>query len=253
MGDIKTIIYLTDNSLDEKVYITCRDWLYRAAGEHKIVSVSQKPIDIGTNVCVGEIGRSGLSIDLQMKAGLEKVDTKYVAIAEHDCLYTREHFDWEPTDDNYFWYNDNCWLVQYNNPKYPEWNGMYSHIGKRRVQSQLICTADKLREITEKKIAILSDSNWMELYPTGRIGEPGTNHLSRTRELLKREKVRHLWPQVKDYITKYGAKDFKTKLPNLDIRHGLNFTGPRRGKKRTFNLPYWGEFKEIIYENSKTN
>ena len=246
MEYLTTILYLTDNSLDKKLETKCQENIARASNSKPIVSVSQKPLDFGYNVCVGDIGRSGLSIDRQMKAGLDVIDTEYVAIAEHDCMYTQEHFDFVPPDKKYFWYNDNVYLVQASNPKFPEYDGMYSYTKGRRVQSQLICGTDALREVTDRKIAILSDPGWLELYPTGRLGEPGTNHLERTERLARQDKTTHLWPEIKEYITKYNAKDFKTKQPNLDIRHKSNFTGQRRGKNRTFDLAPWGKFKNII-------
>ncbi len=54
----KGIIYYTDNSLDEEFAKLFRQRLVNAAPGIPIVSVSQKPIDFGHNICVGEIGRS---------------------------------------------------------------------------------------------------------------------------------------------------------------------------------------------------
>ena len=39
---------------------------------------------------------------------------------------------------------------------------------------------------------------------------------------------------------------FRTENPNIDIRHGGNFTGPRRGRKRRYELPYWGKLEDHI-------
>lgn len=48
------------------------------------------------------------------------------------------------------------------------------------------------------------------------------------------------------YLKKFNSTTFSTKISNLDIRHGSNFTGPKRGKNRCYELPYWGKFKEIM-------
>lgn len=60
----------------------------------------------------------------------------------------------------------------------------------------------------------------------------------------------HLWADLKDYIIRYNAKDWSSKVPNIDIRHGGNWTGQRRGKQRTWELPFWGSFQTILENNN---
>jgi hypothetical protein len=242
----KTILYMTDNALDDWLMKRCQELLLKASDGLPIISVSQKPIEFGRNICVGDIGRSGLSIDTQLYEGLKETNTTWVAIAEHDCIYSKEHFQWTPPDKNYFYYNDNVWLVQLNNPKYPEWNGMYSYKRLRRVQSQLICSTQLLKNATEKKLAILSDPAWLERHARGRIGEPGAACFARAMKVSRYKDVRHLQAALKEYTTIYGARDFVTKIPNIDIRHENNFTGPRRGNKRRFELKPWGRLEDIL-------
>jgi hypothetical protein len=229
--------------------------LLEAANGTPIVSVSQKPLDFGTNICVGDLPRVAVSIDTQMLRGLEAIDTPYVAVAEHDCIYSSEHFEWRPPDLEHFWYNNNVWLVQYQNPRFPQYDGMYSYFGNRKVQSQLICGTKNFHDAEEEKLAILSAPGWKDCYPRGRIGEPGANTLSRTKRLVNmhRDELGYLWKQIKRYITTYNAKDWETVVPNLDIRHEQNFTGQRRGSRRTWDLPPWGKFSAVLGEaNEKT-
>lgn len=243
----KTIVYLTDSELREQVARVCRKALARNACGLPIVSVSQRPLDFGQNVCVGEIGRSGASIYTQLLAGLERVKSRWVMVAEHDCLYSEEHVLYVPPDPTRFWYNDNVWLLQYENPNHPEYDGMFSHIRRRRVQSQLVCDRDLLIEATTKLLAILRDEQWFAMCPTGRIGEPGTASYPKTMRLASRKELQHLKTAIKDYITGYQAVDFKTALPNVDIRHGQNFTGQRRGNHRRYALDPWGTAAEIFH------
>jgi hypothetical protein len=77
----RTILYLTDNTLDEKIADLCKKQLLKEAGDIPIVSVSQKPMDFGKNICVGEIGRSWMSLYKQQLEGLKANKTKYVIIA----------------------------------------------------------------------------------------------------------------------------------------------------------------------------
>jgi len=239
----KTIIYLTDNSLDETLAQKCRELLVKEAGDIPIISVSQKPIELGENICVGEIGRSWLSLYKQQLAGLKAAKTKYISIAEHDVLYTHEHFAFIPPRDDVFYYNENCWLAQWGG-NHPELNGMYStYWGTRFALSQLVCN----RELHIKAI-----EERMYLFEQGcrsitNAGEPGVcKDLSAAYELAKSGSHAHLSGYMEKHLTKFNAEGFKTELPNLDIRHGSNFTGPKRGKNRCYSLPYWGEFKDII-------
>lgn len=249
MASQTTIIYLTDNALDSKIASVCQKVLLKAAEGKRIISVSQKPMEFGDNVCVGDIGRSGLSIDKQLKAGLEQVDTKFVAIAEHDCLYPGEHFNWIPPDEEYFWYNNNCWLLQYGKSNHPEYDGMFSLFRGRRVQSQLICGSDALRRAIDKKLEILTNPAVIEKWPVHhRIGEPGTNYMQRSRRVIQDDKLAGIWNKLKAYIIEFNAKDFVTKIPTVDIRHGENFTGHRRGNKRRKVLEFWGTMDTIFAE-----
>jgi hypothetical protein len=250
-----TILYITDSKLDPVLAQQCRDYLVKAANGTPIISVSQEPLDLGENICVGDLPRLALSIDKQLYAGLERVRTRFVAVAEHDCIYSPEHFEFRPPDEEFFYYNENCWLVQYRNERFPEYDGMYSYVAGRSVQSQLICGTDHFREIEEQKIGILQDPMWLDAYPRGRIGEPGTAGLVKTRRLLnklRREKphkerdIMSLWIHIRKYINRTNAKLWGSKVPNLDIRHPQNFTGQRRGRKRRWELEPWGRFYDVV-------
>lgn len=245
-----TVLFLTDNSLDEQIAALCQRILLREAGNLPIVSVSQKPLDLGHNVCVGEIGRSWMSLYRQILAGLDVIKTENIVIAEHDCLYTHEHLSYEPPDPGAFHYNRNHWLVQWGG-NHPELNGMYSWWPNRPALSQLVCRADLLRESTQAVMRLLEMGlkvargyHWH--------GEPGIvdNQFRAAYATASSGKPTQLQAYLKDYVNKYRSVFFDTKLPSLDIRHSTNFTGPKRGKRRTYNLPYWGSFEEILNGNT---
>lgn len=253
MAEKITIIYLTDGRLSANVSEMCQYYLLQAVGNKRLLSVSQEPMSFAENICVGSIGYSGLSIDRQIWAGLEQVKTEYVAIAEHDCIYSSEHFNWTPPDNKHFWYNTNCWLLQLGGSSYPEYDGMFSFIKHRYVQSQLICSTDALRKAEESKLEILSDPTVIETWPVhSRIGEPGTNWLNRSKRVIHNDHLSAVWEKLKAYITEFNAKDFSTVIPNIDIRHGQNFTGPRRGKYRRWSLDPWGTLADIVNRANMT-
>lgn len=241
-----TVLYLTDSVLDSYLAEKCREYLLKAVCGKKIISVSQKPLDFGENICVGEIGRTGLTFDKQIYEGAKNIKTRFVAVAEHDCIYPSEHFDFIPKDDVNFWYNMNVWFMQYNNPNHPELNGMFSYWPGRKAHSQLICNAERYLQACAARYEITSDPNWTARYKTGRVAEPGVVNKEHTMKLAMKKDVRHLQNKLNDYINGFKAKEFKTKIPTIDIRHGDNFSGARRGKRRTYELPHWGKMEDIL-------
>jgi hypothetical protein len=245
-AQVNSILYLTDNSVSAEIGDLCKRILQREAGDIPIVSVSQRPIDFGRNVCVGEIGRSWMSLYRQILAGLDAIDTENVVIAEHDVLYTAEHLNWKPPHENAFFYNFSHWLVEWHG-NHPEIDGMYSYWPKRTALSQLICTVSLLRQSTEEVMRLL-DMGLKVDKGLHWYGEPGQTSEQFRRAFVEASSGRptQLQAYLKDYITKYDTEYFRTVQPNLDIRHGSNFTGSKRGKDRRYELPYWGKFAEVM-------
>lgn len=249
---MNSIIYLTDNSLDEHIAETCRRILALEAGDLPIIAVSQNPIDFGINICLGEIGRSWTSLYKQLLAGVEAAPTDWVVICEHDCLYTKEHLNYRPADPGIFWYNLNCWLVNWGG-NHPELDGMYSRwVNKdhspRLALSQLICDKDLLKKSITERLDILATGGKMDREFLG-CGEPGVvsaRAIERAKMWADSGQPVQLQRYLKDYLQAYESATFETELPNLDIRHGSNFTGPKRGKNRTYELPHWGRFAEVM-------
>lgn len=245
-----TVLYLTDNTISHDIDSVVKRELLKSANGKSIVSVSQKPIDFGDNICVGEIGRSWMSLYKQLLAGLSRIKTEYVAIAEHDCLYSPDHFEFIPLNDDTFYYNKNHWFVQWGG-NHPELNGMYSYWPKRHALSQLICRTELLKKSTEEVMNLLDMGLKVEKGLRW-YGEPGLTS-DQFKEYVRRAyisstsgKSKQLQFYLNQYITKYNSEFFESKNPNLDIRHSSNFTGPKRGKNRCYELPYWGEFRLII-------
>ena len=230
MNDETTIIYYTDNSLEEQFAQKVRDYLIEAAGDIPIISVSQKPLDFGLNVCLGELGRSHLSMYRQILAGVEAATTKYVALAEHDCLYTKEHFGYVPSNGE-FCYNTNHWFVQWNHKR----DGEYSRRPNRLSLSQLICERELLIEAVKEKMFLLESGAKIQRGVAGAC-EPGVADNSIA--------FVNLPPDFVALPAK--SKEFETVWPNLDIRHGHNFSGRRLWRGVKHELPYWGNFHQVM-------
>ena len=232
---MRSIIYLTDNSLDPEIMALCQRVLAEAAGDIPIISVSQKPTDFGVNVCMGEMGRNWLSLYKQLLMGARVAETEWVVIAEHDCLYTSEHLNHTPETSTEFWYNDNRWLVQWGG-NHPELNGMYSKWPGKAALSQLVCNRALLEGCIAERVEILEGGDSAKVFGKA---EPGVTRWAKS--------GRPVWLRgyLAEHMDKYESRTFKTVLPNLDIRHGTNFTGPKRGNRRRYELPYWGRFEDV--------
>ena len=241
-----TVIYLTDNCLEEKIDTLCKKNILESIGDLPLISVSHEPIDFGHNICVGKMERCSLTISKQMMEALKVVETDFIAMAEHDCLYTKEHFDFVPQDKETFWYNEHVYMLQYSSVNNPQYNGMFSFFRGRKVNSQLICGAEVMIKATQDRIDMMGDPAWYKKYPSGRIGEAGVMDYDHAMKLSRGKSVAHVRERLKKYISEYRGENWRTKIPNVDIRHSGNFTKNRRGTKRRYKLPYWGTMEDIF-------
>jgi len=131
-----TILYYTANVVDKGMEYS----VLRSLKQHHLptVSVSQKPMDLGTNIVVPK-ERSLENIYRQVLIAAKAAKTKYVALCEDDCLYTPEHFRHRPTKP--FAYNLNRWNLHLDDKVYGYWN--------RVVLSQCIAKREDLIKCLE--------------------------------------------------------------------------------------------------------
>jgi hypothetical protein len=93
-----TIIYYTSNREDERFERVIRKQILRAAGDLPIISVSQKSINFGINICVGDVGISNQNAHRQFQIGCAAATTEYIHAAEADTLYPPEYFQFLPDE-----------------------------------------------------------------------------------------------------------------------------------------------------------
>lgn len=106
----KTIIYYTANRENPEFEQKIIDDLLSKSGDIPIISVSQKPMNLGQNVCVGDVGFSSVNCRKQILIGAKLAKTEYVICAESDSLYPPEYFNFEPLGDNFYRYF-NVWVM----------------------------------------------------------------------------------------------------------------------------------------------
>jgi len=123
MNDI-TLLYYTANTIEETLAENVRKHLLFIKGDLPLISVSQKPLNFGQNICVGEIGKSYYNCYKQIFTGAYTVNTKYVACCEDDTLYSKEHFSHRPSNEKVFSYNKNMWYCEETEFWTKGWTGM---------------------------------------------------------------------------------------------------------------------------------
>ncbi|HJY98374.1 MAG TPA: hypothetical protein VJ227_01525 [Patescibacteria group bacterium] len=111
MKDLFTIVYYTSNrespAFEEKI----REKLLGVSGDIPIISVSQKPIDFGKNICVGDVGACDANLFRQIQIGCEAAKTPFVISAEADTLYPPDYFQFVPRDENEYYRFDNLYVL----------------------------------------------------------------------------------------------------------------------------------------------
>lgn len=118
MKDV-TVIYYTSNREKEEFESKIRGNLLKTIESLPLISVSQRPINFGKNICVGDVGTSDHNIYRQIQIALMNVKTKFVATAEADCLYPPSgYFDFEPPDETTAYHYLNVWVMYNGYPTY---------------------------------------------------------------------------------------------------------------------------------------
>jgi len=106
-----TILYYSSNREDPKFEEKIQANLLKVCGDLPIISVSQKPIDLGTNICVGDVGASGFNCFRQILIGCEAATTEFVISAEADCLYPPDYFTFAPERNDVCYRDSNLYVM----------------------------------------------------------------------------------------------------------------------------------------------
>jgi len=225
----KGLIYYTDNHGDERLLKTCRKQILKCMEtyHYPIISVSQMPIDFGTNY-VMDIPRAVLSLYKQVLKGLEQSGADIIFMLEHDLLYHPSHFDFTPERRDTFYYDHNRWSVCDETGK-----AVFYHTD---VPSMLCAHRELLIKHYTKAIEQTAGIGWRSRYG-----------FSPPKGLPKKERV----GRAEVYFSEY---------PSLDIRRKDAWTSKRmdksqfrnehscRGWKEADEVPGWGKIKSRFNE-----
>ena len=205
----KTIggIYYTDFHVDPLIMKVCLEQLKKSfSGE--IVSVSLKrPLDLGKNIVIDAF-RSYPTMALQILTALEASTADYVFFLEHDCLYHKSNFDFTPERDDIYYYNINNYRWGFGNKTAITYDGLTSLSG-------LCCNRQTAINHYKYRLKLIErygldkirsrEPRWARKFGY----EPGTKK-RRNGGVTNEEHIKRM-----------------SKLPNVDIRHGLTFSKPK--------------------------
>jgi hypothetical protein len=214
-----TLIYYTANRVNGAFADRVRERLLKSSGTLPIISVSQKPLDFGQNICVGDIGFTPYNVYRQILQGAQAAKSEFIACCEDDTLYPAEHFSTVLPEDDVIYYNiQRWWLEDRGIFRWRDRSGMCACIAPRKM------LIDVLRERFEK----------YPEPPPGRdawrfFGEPG-----RTEKNLGLPPVKH--------------KRYQTAQAIVTVNHRDSLGGKRKTSTADLYvdwLPGWGGAKPL--------
>lgn len=197
--------------------------IYRGVEGRDIVSVSLEPLDFGRNIVL--TGKRGyLTMFKQILTGLEATKDEVVFLCEHDVLYTGCHFEFLPPDPDKIYYNQNLWQVRTSDGHCVYWDS-------KRV-SQVCAYREVLIEHYRRRVELVEKNGF-----SMKMGfEPASHN--------RKERVDDLKSEI-----------WVSKIPNIDLKHGLNVTKAKwspadfRNKNTCQNwqegdsVPGWGKIE----------
>lgn len=110
MKDV-TILYYTSNKEHPKFEERIQKKLLDNCAGLPIISISQKPMKLGKNICVGDVGVSGFNMFRQVLIGCQEAKTKFILSAEADCCYPPDYFTFIPPREDMCYRNTNLYVM----------------------------------------------------------------------------------------------------------------------------------------------
>ena len=210
-----TVIYYTANREDEVFERNICGLLIENSDGLPIVSVSQKPTNLGNNICVGEVGVSGHNVYRQMQIAAKAATTKYVCTAESDCLYPKEYFEFVPPCDDRA-YRAMPLLVAFCQRGYKK----YCSRKPRGSESAMIVSRKLLIDGIEKML-----DGW---------GEWGTTDCNG-------DSFPYLFKTI-------GRDSFEMDIPVITFKtdNNMHRRTPHKVDDRIVDIPYWGNIHDLI-------
>lgn len=216
-----TIIMLTANRVPKKWAEFHKEKLLEAADGAPIITISREPLSWGKNL-IDEEEYTISNIYYQLLRGAREAKTPFIAVAEDDTLYPKEHFLYRPPEDS-FAYNQNRFGVF-------TW-GKPTYFWKDRISNSTL--------VAPRALAIEALEERFAKYPMGTpsvyTGELGRPNIEDKLGVTRRKSI---W-----FTT-------ETSVVRIDHEHGIDRLARTHRKGmgilRAYDIPHWGEAHEMV-------
>lgn len=195
--------------------------LKEALGEYPLITISREPMTGDNLIDTDTPGYE--NIYRQLLRGAKHATTEYVAVAEDDCLYPKEHFTFHrPPQDTFAYDQHRFALFTWGEPIY--------HMRNRKSNATLIAPRLLLIEALEERFA---------KYPNGLpkqyIGELGRERVERGLGVTLRKSEEVFCPVATIQFNHDYAFEDRQK------RHRKSY-----GQVKAYDIPRWGKAKDLV-------
>ncbi len=217
-----TIIYYSSNREKPEFEERIRKNILDVCGGLPIISVTQKPIDFGQNIVVGDVGISGFNMFRQVQIACRAAKTRFVLSAEADCLYPPDYFTFVPEKGDVCYRDKNLYVM-------PQHRAYFWRKEEGATHAQIVGREFYL-ETLDKLFAGAPEWSATE------------KNFPKERTHQKQEDV--FWPkEIEFYETENPVVQIKT---SQSMRHYTHSDRVARTE-----LPYWGkgrDFRKKFYD-----
>lgn len=218
---LTTIIYCSSNREQPAFEQRIKDNILKNCGDIPIISVTQKPINFGKNICVGDdIGVSGFNFFRQSLIACEAANTQFVISAEADCLYPPDYFEFIPSTNDKCYRNSNLYVMAHK-------RAIFWKKEEGATHAQIIN-----REFYIKRLK--------ELFKNAPLWNAEEKNFPRERH----HKV--------DVFNVNEIEHYQTEKPVVQIKTSQSMrTYTHSDRLNRYSIPYWGnviEFRNKYYE-----
>lgn len=215
-----TILYYSSNHEKPEFENRIKENILKNCGGLPIVSVTQKPIDFGRNIVVGDVGVSGFNMFRQVQIGLKAITTKFVIAVEADCVYPPDYFTFVPEREDTCYRDKNLYVMgQHRTYFYKKEEGA--------THAQVVSTKFYLETLNELFRGELKWSVEQKNFPKEKF----------------RQKREDIFTKIEYYETINPVVQIKT---SQSMR---NYTNSDRIPR--YEIPYWGNgkaFRKKFYD-----
>ena len=209
-----TVLYYTSNreSLEFETKVVMN--LVKNCGGLPIISVTHKPMPLGKNICVGDVGVSGYNMFRQVLIGCEACKSDFIISAEADCLYPPDYFWFRPKRLDRCYRNTNLYVM-------PDKRDFFFHKPGGATHAQVVG-----REFYIDRLKFL--------FGDGPEWNPEEKNFP---------KERH---RQEDVFTKEQIEFWATKNPVFQIKTHRGMRYYTKSEREPIpELPFWGEGKQL--------